>query len=148
MRHGVKKIKFSRGVDFNRNLIRQLTISFLKKGAVKTSFPKAKTLKRVLDSLLSKTQNKTPATTRVLYKALGASEMVKAALNLGKSLGKRTGGYVRIVKLENRAGDGAAMARLELLSIPEYMTAKEEVKKPGELSKKEEKSPVKTTKKI
>lgn len=138
MRHRIKKIKFRQGVDANQGLVRKLTISFLKKGRIETTVARAKMLKSVLDSMLSKTQNQTKATTRILYKALGKKELVNKVLWLGETLEKRDGGFVRLIRLNNRVGDGAPMARVELLTIPENMIAKKKAKKTDQKSKSKE----------
>ncbi len=64
--------------------------------------------------------------------------MVNKALWLGDTLDKRTGGFVRLVRQGNRVGDGAPMARIELLSIPENMVAKKTIEKTDQKSHSKE----------
>lgn len=114
MRHGVKKIKFSNGVDANRAIVRKLAINFFLRGKLSTTLPKAKAIKPVLERLIEKMKVKTEANVNYLRKKLDNKEVIKMAYrDIGPVVAKINGGYVRIVKLGQRESDGAETARIE-----------------------------------
>jgi len=114
MRHGVKKIKFSNGVDANRALVRKLAINFFLRGKLSTTLPKAKAIKPVLERLIEKMKVKTEANVNYLRQKLDNRQVIEMAYkDISPVVAKINGGYVRIVKLGQRESDGAETARIE-----------------------------------
>lgn len=114
MRHGVKKIKFSNGVDANRALVRKLAVNFFVRGKLSTTLPKAKAIKPVLERLIEKMKVKTEANVNYLKQKLDNKEIIEMAYrDISPVIAKINGGYVRIVKLGQRESDGAETARIE-----------------------------------
>ncbi len=127
MRHGVKKIKFNAGIDANKMLVRKLALSFLSKGYLQTTLPKARVLKTHIEKLVSKMKVKNEANKNFLLRYLADGQAVNDGFDrVGPALMKINGGYIRIVKLGMRTDDGAAMAKVQWA----YPVVKEEVKKP------------------
>jgi large subunit ribosomal protein L17 len=114
MRHGVKKIKFSNGVDANRALVRKLAVNFFLNGKLSTTLPKAKAIKPVLERLVEKMKVKTEANVNYLKQKLDNKEVIEMAYkDISPVVAKINGGYVRIIKLGQRESDGAETARIE-----------------------------------
>lgn len=114
MRHGVKKIKFSNGIDANRALVRKLAVNFFLKGKLSTTLPKAKAIKPVLERLVEKMKIKTEANVNYLKQKLDNKEVIEMAYkDISPVVAKINGGYVRIIKLGQRESDGAETARIE-----------------------------------
>ncbi len=114
MRHGVKKIKFSNGVDSNRALVRKLAVNFFLNGKLSTTLPKAKAIKPVLERLVEKMKVKTEANVNYLKQKLDNKEVIEMAYkDISPVVAKINGGYVRIIKLGQRESDGAETARIE-----------------------------------
>ncbi len=114
MRHGVKKIKFSNGVDSNRALVRKLAVNFFLNGKLSTTLPKAKAIKPVLERLIEKMKVKTEANVNYLKQKLDNKKVIEMAYkDISPVVAKINGGYVRIIKLGQRESDGAETARIE-----------------------------------
>ncbi len=114
MRHGVKKIKFSNGVDSNRALIRKLSVNFFLKGKLTTTLSKAKAIKPVIERLVEKMKVRTEANVNYLKQKLNSREVIEIAYrDIGPVVAKVSGGYVRIVKLGRRESDAAEVGRIE-----------------------------------
>ncbi len=114
MRHKVKKIKFKKGQDANQMLMRKLLINFLSHGHIETTITKAKVLKSLLEKLISKAKVKNEANKNYLLKKLGKISYVNDCFDrIGQALKNINGGYVKIVRLGLREGDGALKARVE-----------------------------------
>lgn len=114
MRHRVKKIKFSNGLDSNRALVRKLAVNFFLKGKLTTTLFKAKTMKPVIEKLVEKMKIKTESNVNYLKQKLDSREVMTVAFrDISPVVGKINGGYVRVIKLGKRASDGAEMGRIE-----------------------------------
>jgi large subunit ribosomal protein L17 len=114
MRHGVKKIKFSNGVDANRALVRKLAVNFFLKGKLSTTLSKAKAIKPVIERLVEKMKVKTESNLNYLKQKLDNKEVIEMAYrDIGPTVAKINGGYVRVIKLGQRESDGAETARVE-----------------------------------
>lgn len=114
MRHGVKKIKFSNGIDANRAIVRKLAVNFFLKGKLTTTLPKAKAIKPVLERLIEKMKVKSESNVNYLKQKLDNKEVLEMAFKeIGPTIAKITGGYVRVVKLGQRESDGAEVGRIE-----------------------------------
>lgn len=114
MRHRVKKIKFSDGVDANRALVRKLAINFFLQGKLTTTLSKAKAIKPVIERLIEKMKVKTEANVNYLKHILNSKEvLVIAYRDISPVIAKINGGYIRIIKLGQRESDGAEVGRIE-----------------------------------
>lgn len=114
MRHRVKKIKFKRGKDSAKMLVRKLVVNFISNAKIETTLKKVKILKSLIEKLVEKTKIENEANKNYLTAMLGDKKLVDMSFkNLGPQLKGRKGGYVKIVKLGRRDSDGAEMGRLE-----------------------------------
>jgi len=114
MRHGVKKIKFSNGIDANLALTRKLAVNFFLKGKLSTTLSKAKAMKPVIERLIEKMKVKTESNLNYLKQKLDSKEVIEMAYkDISPTIAKINGGYVRVIKLGQRESDGAETARIE-----------------------------------
>jgi large subunit ribosomal protein L17 len=100
-------------------MFRNMTNSLLRHEMIKTTLPKAKELRRVVEPMI--TLGKTPSLSnrRLAFNRLRDREMVsKLFTELGPRYAKRNGGYLRILKTGFRLGDNAPMALVELMDRP------------------------------
>ena len=127
-RHGLRKL--NRTSSHRLAMLRNMTNSLLTHEVIKTTLPKAKELRRVVEPLI--TLGKTPslANRRLAFNRLrDRSSVVKLFDELGPRFAKRNGGYLRILKYGFRQGDNAPMALVELMDRPaEEAAAKAEAK--------------------
>lgn len=114
MRHRVKKIRFKKGRDATKATLRRLALNFIKKGRIKTTWPKIKILKSYIDRLTSKAKKKNQAAKNVLLKELGDKKIINQLFDLiVPHFNNREGGFVKVIRLGRRLGDGAEMGRME-----------------------------------
>ncbi len=114
MRHRVKKIKFSSGIDANRALVRKLAVNFFLKGKLTTTLSKAKAIKPVIERLIEKMKIRTEANVNYLKQKLDNKEVIEMAYkDISPIIAKINGGYVRVIKLGQRESDGAEVGRIE-----------------------------------
>jgi len=101
-------------------MLRNMTNSLLRHETVKTTLPKAKELRRVVEPMITLGKAPTLANRRLAFDRLRDREIVtKLFGELGPRYAKRNGGYLRILKAGFRNGDNAPMALIELLDQPE-----------------------------
>ncbi|MFD2365424.1 50S ribosomal protein L17 [Pseudoduganella sp. GCM10020061] len=128
-RHGLRKL--NRTSAHRLAMLRNMTVSLLRHEAIKTTLPKAKELRRVIEPILTLGKVDTLANKRLAFSRLRDREMVLKLFNeLGPRYANRNGGYLRILKMGFRVGDNAPMAYVELLDRPE--TTEEAVEVTGE----------------
>lgn len=114
MRHGVKKIKFRSGQDANEMLMRKLLYGFFTHGKITTTLSKGKALKPLVEHLAHKIRERNESNKNYLLRYFPNEKQVEGYFkNLGETMNKRTGGYVRLIRLYARESDNAMMARLE-----------------------------------
>jgi len=114
MRHKVKKIKFRKGKNASEATMRKLAVNFIDKGKIKTTLAKAKSLKSLIDRLVSKAKEKKESTKNILLKHLGEKKtMNKLFDTIAPKFNDRSSGFVRVIKLGERLGDGAEMGKVE-----------------------------------
>ena len=117
-RHGLRKL--NRTSSHRLAMLRNMSVSLLRHEAIKTTLPKAKELRRVVEPLLTLGKKETLANKRLAFNRLRDREIVvKLFAELGPRYANRNGGYLRILKIGNRVGDNAPMAYVELLDRPE-----------------------------
>ena len=126
MRHRLGLRKLNRTSSHRLAMLRNMTVSLLKHEAIKTTVPKAKELRRVVEPLITLGKNPTLANKRLAFDRLRDREIVvKLFAEIGPRYATRPGGYLRILKCGFRVGDNAPMAFVELVDRPENSEAVE-----------------------
>jgi len=121
-RHGLRKL--NRTSSHRLAMLRNMTVSLLRHEAIKTTLPKAKELRRMVEPILTLGKTDTLANKRLAFSRLRDREIVgKLFSELGPRYATRNGGYLRILKMGFRVGDNAPMAFVELLDRPEISDA-------------------------
>ncbi|MGV3743062.1 MAG: 50S ribosomal protein L17, partial [Burkholderiaceae bacterium] len=106
---------------------RNMAVSLITHEAIKTTLPKAKELRRVVEPMLTLGKTDTVANKRLAFNRLRDREIVgKLFSELGPRYATRNGGYIRILKMRFRDGDNAPMAFVELVDRPEITEAVED----------------------
>lgn len=120
MRHRLSNRKLNRTSSHRQALLRNLANALLQHEAIKTTLPKAKELRRVVEPLITLAKTPTVANRRLAFARLRDRDMVvKLFDELGPRYQARPGGYTRILKFGFRAGDNAPMAFMELVDRPD-----------------------------
>ncbi len=126
MRHGHGLRKLNRTSSHRLALFRNMANSLLRHETIKTTLPKAKELRRVVEPIITLGKAPTLANRRLAFNRLRDRDMVvKVFDELGPRYAKRNGGYLRILKFGFRKGDNAPMALVELLDQPEASSGDE-----------------------
>ena len=130
MRHRLGLRKLNRTSSHRLAMLRNMTVSLLRHETFKTTLPKAKELRRVVEPIITLGKKPSLANRRLAFDRLRDREIVvKLFEQIGPRYATRNGGYLRILKCGFRDGDNAPMAFVELLDQPdEVETASEEVK--------------------
>jgi large subunit ribosomal protein L17 len=124
MRHGNGLRKLNRTSSHRLAMLRNMSNSLLQHEVIKTTLPKAKELRRVVEPLITLGKKDNLANRRLAFDRLRDREMVtKLFTELGPRFATRPGGYLRILKFGFRVGDNAPMALVELLDRPEATEA-------------------------
>ena len=120
MRHGHGLRKLNRTSSHRLAMLRNMANSLIEHEAIKTTVPKAKELRRVVEPLITLAKEPTLANKRLAFDRLRNRDNVVKLFNvLGPRFAKRPGGYTRILKMGFRVGDNAPMAFVELVDRPE-----------------------------
>ena len=110
-------------------MLRNMCVSLLTHEAIKTTLPKAKELRRVVEPLITLGKAPSLSNRRLAFSRLRDRDVVtKLFAELGPRYEKRPGGYTRILKMGFRLGDNAPMAFVELVDRPEPVTADDSAK--------------------
>ena len=126
MRHKMGQRKLNRTGSHRIAMLRNMAVSMLRHEAIKTTLPKAKELRRVVEPLITLGKNPTLANKRLAFDRLRDREIVvKLFAEIGPRYATRPGGYLRILKCGFRVGDNAPMAFVELVDRPENSEAVE-----------------------
>ena len=119
MRHRLGLRKLNRTSSHRLAMLRNMTNSLLKHEVIKTTLPKAKELRRVVEPMITLGKTPTVANRRLAFNRLRDRDIVTKLFDeLGPRFAKRNGGYLRILKFGFRQGDNAPMALVELLDRP------------------------------
>ena len=119
MRHGHGLRKLNRTSEHRLAMLRNMMNSLLQHEAIKTTLPKAKELRRVVEPMITLAKEPTVANRRLAFNRLRDRDMVTKLFNeLGPRYKTRPGGYTRILKMGFRVGDNAPMALVELVDRP------------------------------
>lgn len=126
MRHRSGLRKLNRTSSHRLAMLRNMTVSLLRHEAIKTTVPKAKELRRVVEPMITLGRTPTLANKRLAFDRLRDREIVvKLFAEIGPRYAQRPGGYLRILKCGFRVGDNAPMAFVELVDRPEPTEAVE-----------------------
>ena len=113
-RHGLRKL--NRTSSHREAMFRNMANALLTHEAIKTTLPKAKELRKVVEPLITLAKNPTVANRRLAFARLrDRSNVTKLFDELGPRFKERPGGYTRILKYGYRVGDNAPMAYVELV---------------------------------
>ena len=127
MRHGHGLRKLNRTSEHRLAMLRNMMNSLIAHEAIKTTLPKAKELRRVVEPMITLAKEATLANRRLAFNRLRDRDSVgKLFDQLGPRYKTRPGGYTRILKMGFRIGDNAPMALVELVDRPEIVDAVED----------------------
>ena len=140
MRHHLSGRQLSRNSSHRHALMRNMATSLLRHETIRTTLPKAKELRRVVEPLITLAKSDSQASRRRAFDQLRDEVVVeKLFVELGPRYQTRPGGYTRILRMMPRAGDSAPMALMELVDKPES-TATTAVDAPAASAKPEKKT--------
>ena len=149
MRHNLSGRQLSRNAPHRHALLRSLSVSLLRHETIRTTIPKAKELRRVVEPLITLGKEDSEANRRLAFSRLRDSEIVAKLFDtIGPRFKARPGGYTRILHMAPRPGDNAPMALMQLVersapvavdTAPEDKKAKK-ADKPAAPSKEEKKA--------
>jgi large subunit ribosomal protein L17 len=126
MRHQKSGRKLNRNSPHRRAMFRNMAASLVRHETIKTTLPKAKELRRVVEPLITMAKTDGVSQRRRAFDRLRDKEAVGKLFNeLGPRYKERPGGYLRILKTGYRPGDAAPMAIVQLLDQPEEAEAPE-----------------------
>lgn len=131
MRHKLGLRKLNRTSAHRLAMLRNMMNSLLRHEAIKTTLPKAKELRRVVEPMIILAKEPTVANKRLAFNRLRDREIVVKLFNeIGPMFKDRKGGYTRILKMGYRVGDNAPLAYVELVQkTTDAAPAKEEAQK-------------------
>lgn len=131
MRHKLGLRKLNRTSAHRLAMLRNMMNSLLRHEAIKTTLPKAKELRRVVEPMITLSKEPTVANKRLAFNRLRDREIVVKLFNeIGPMFKDRKGGYTRILKMGYRVGDNAPLAYVELVQkTTDAAPAKEEAQK-------------------
>lgn len=120
MRHGHGLRKLNRTTSHRLAMLRNMSNSLLRHELIRTTLPKAKELRRVVEPLITLGKEPTLANRRLAFNRLRDRDVVvKLFEELGPRYKARKGGYTRILKFGFRVGDNAPLALMELVDRPQ-----------------------------
>ena len=120
MRHGNGLRKLNRTSAHRQAMLRNMMNSLIAHEAIKTTLPKAKELRRVIEPMITLSKNDSVANRRLAFARLrDDASVAKLFADLGPRFKARPGGYTRILKMGFRVGDNAPMAFVELVDRAE-----------------------------
>ena len=120
MRHGHGLRKLNRTSSHRLAMLQNMMNSLIEHEVIKTTLPKAKELRRVIEPMLTLGKEPTLSNKRLAFNRLrNRDNVVKLFAELGPRYKTRPGGYTRILKMGYRVGDNAPMALVELVDRPE-----------------------------
>ena len=120
MRHGHGYRKLNRTHEHRKAMFANMVSSLIEHEQIKTTLPKAKELRRVVEPMITLGKKPSLANRRLAFDRLRDRDMVvKLFDELGPRYATRNGGYLRILKCGFRDGDNAPMAYVELLDRPD-----------------------------
>ena len=147
MRHGKSGRKFGLDKGARKAIMRNMAKQLFIYGRIRTTVARAKYLRTIVEPIITRAKSGTLNDIREVYKYIDDRDMIKKIFSEVAPLYKdRKGGYTRVLRLENRPGDNAEMALIELIDATSVYK-KEEPKKDEKAKKDGEEKPVKEPKK-
>jgi large subunit ribosomal protein L17 len=126
MRHHLSGRQLSRNSSHRHALMRNMSVSLLRHETIRTTLPKAKELRRVVEPLITLGKSDGDANRRIAFSRLRDAQVVeKLFADLGPRFKTRPGGYTRILRMLPRPGDNAPMALMQLVEGPKSEAAEE-----------------------
>ncbi len=120
MRHGDKINNLGRTASHRRALLANLTISLIEHKRITTTLAKAKALRRYAEPLITKSKDNSTHSRRVVFSYLQNKEALTELFGpIAAKISERPGGYLRVIKLGFRRGDGAETAMIEFVDFNE-----------------------------
>ena len=127
MRHQKSGRTLGRKSSHRKAMYRNMAVSLIQHETIRTTLPKAKELRRVVEPLITMAKEDGVARRRLAFSRLRDKASVGKLFNeLGPRFKARPGGYLRILKMGYRPGDSAPMALVQLLDQPESPAAEQE----------------------
>ena len=127
MRHQLSGRQLSRNSPHRHAMLRNMSVSLLRHETIRTTLPKAKELRRVVEPLITLGKKDGDANRRLAFSRLRDAEVVeKLFADLGPRFKARPGGYTRILRMTPRPGDSAPMALMQLVEGPAAAAPAEE----------------------
>lgn len=124
MRHGHGLRKLNRTSSHRLAMLRNMTVSLLRHEEIRTTLPKAKELRRVVEPMITLGKKASLANRRLAFDRLRDRGIVEKLFDdLGPRYAKRNGGYLRILKIGFRNGDNAPMVLVVLMDRPDEAPA-------------------------
>jgi large subunit ribosomal protein L17 len=126
MRHHLSGRQLSRNSSHRHAMLRNMSVSLLRHETIRTTLPKAKELRRVVEPLITLAKKDGDANRRLAFARLRDAGVVeKLFADLGPRFRARPGGYTRILRMLPRPGDSAPMALMQLVEGPVPVAAQE-----------------------
>jgi large subunit ribosomal protein L17 len=126
MRHHLSGRQLSRNSSHRHAMLRNMSVSLLRHETIRTTLPKAKELRRVVEPLITLAKSGSDASRRLAFARLRDAQIVeKLFADLGPRFKTRPGGYTRILRMMPRPGDSAPMALMQLVDGPQPVAAAE-----------------------
>ena len=130
MRHQLSGRQLSRNAAHRKALMRNMAAALLRHETIRTTLPKAKELRRVVEPLITLGKTDSLAGRRRAFSQLRDDEVVRKLFeDIGPRFKARAGGYTRILKMEPRPGDAAPMALMQLVEKAGTQAEAEQPKK-------------------
>ncbi|TAL76090.1 MAG: 50S ribosomal protein L17 [Burkholderiaceae bacterium] len=124
MRHRSGLRKLNRTSSHRLAMFRNMAVSLITHEAIKTTLPKAKELRRIVEPLITLGKDATLANKRLAFSRLRDRDaVVKLFAEIGPRYKERNGGYTRVLRMGFRQGDAAPMAFMELVDRPQEAEA-------------------------
>ncbi|HIJ66483.1 MAG TPA: 50S ribosomal protein L17 [Candidatus Hydrogenedentes bacterium] len=121
MRHKKSGRRLGRTTAHRKATMKNLALALFRHHAIETSVPKCKELRRFAEPLITLARKDSVANRRRAFAALRDNDIVrKLFTEIAPVYADRPGGYTRILRLDNRLGDAAPLARIELVDLGEY----------------------------
>jgi large subunit ribosomal protein L17 len=126
MRHHLTGRQLSRNSSHRHAMLRNMSVSLLRHETIRTTLPKAKELRRMVEPLITLAKTDGDANRRLAFARLRDADVVEKLFeDLGPRFKARPGGYTRILRMLPRPGDSAPMALMQLVDGPVAATAEE-----------------------
>jgi large subunit ribosomal protein L17 len=142
MRHQLSGRQLSRNSPHRHAMLRNMSVSLLRHETIRTTLPKAKELRRVVEPLITLAKTDSEAHRRLAFSRLRDTAIVeKLFADLGPRFKARAGGYTRILRMMPRAGDNAPMALMQLVDKAGEVVAEKPATKTRTAKKKKTAAP-------